>query len=74
MSTRSHSVPRGVLKLLRVIGRVGWIVPMWASANSLIHWFQTSRSDVLHSFPYLSFSRQMLLVGVVWLTIVLCLK
>ena len=55
---------------------LGWVLPFYLSMSSLIDWCRLEASPVVygtdrggHSFPFLSFSRQMLIVAFIWIVV-----
>lgn len=66
-----------VLKMaFALILNLGWLLPFYLSMSSLIDWCRLEVSPVVYetdrganSFPFLSFSRQMLIVACTWIAI-----
>ena len=59
-----------------LILNLGWVLPFYLSMSSLIDWCRLEASPVVygtdrgvHSFPFLSSSRQMLIVACIWIAV-----
>jgi hypothetical protein len=57
---------RYVFAAIRFTLMIGWVVPIWLGIDSVVHWLMLHPRDVLDSFPYLRFARDMFRVGCVW--------
>lgn len=72
---------RNLLKILglilKVLFSVGWIVPIWASVNTLFSFLGSEIYPLLlgkkplNSFPFLDYSFQAFTIGCLWLSAVL---
>ena len=63
-----------VKTLVSLCVNVGWLIPAYLSAYSVIQWCRLEASPVvygmerqLNSFPFLTFANQTLVIAVVWL-------
>jgi len=63
--------------VLKVLFSVGWLLPIWASVNTLFSFLGLEMYPLLlgkkplNSFPYLDYSFQAFTIGCLWLAAVL---
>lgn len=78
-----RSILKKTLFLFIVIFSIGWIIPLYLSINAIIRWNELGvvpfifnpdhRVINLSTFPFMAFSKFMLIVACIWLAAVIIL-